>query len=116
MQFTINDRNQSALTNCLQVAADRFKENAETFRQLAASGGNPMFTPAAAEQMAVQFDRQAQEARGFVQVFSGLDGGWIELHYEQDADDDENPFHPESPEGREWQREFEAGRFAAERP
>jgi len=105
MKFTVNHHNQSALANCLQVAADRFKENADIFRKVAATGGNDMMTAGAADQMAVQFDRQALEARGFAHVFASLDHA--EILYEHDEEDDENPFHPESPEGREWQREFD---------
>lgn len=53
----------SALINICRVAAERFEEHARTFDKCAATGGNPMITPAAAKALAETFREQAKEAR-----------------------------------------------------
>jgi len=106
MKFFLNERNRHAMANCFTVAADRFKDNARTMEQVAATGGNPMLTADAAKMLAAEFASQAQQARAFSQIFDALLDP-VELVYDQDPEDDENPFHPESPEGRDWQRQFD---------
>lgn len=107
MKFTLTDKTAQALANALSVAAERFKENAAVMDQCAATGGNPMLSPNAATMLAVEFRKQAQEARGFSQVFGSLEGLNV-VTYDHDEEDDENPFDPETMEGREWSKQFKA--------
>ncbi len=67
-----NEHEEHVITNALQVAAERFDDDAKQFRNLAAylRAGNeyPMFAPGeqgavVAERTAEQFERQAKESR-----------------------------------------------------
>lgn len=70
----LQDGDLSSLRNICAVAAERFAENAKALRQMAEQPTPPkgaLFpTGAAAARLAEQFERQAQEAREFADLFS----------------------------------------------
>jgi hypothetical protein len=75
----LGDRDGFTLTHALSVAAERFDEDARTFREqkvaceaaLEAGGRVAMFTPEACEQLAKQFERQAADTRALIAVIQG---------------------------------------------
>ena len=96
-------REHSQLLNALSVAIERFEENAKTFDQVAASGGNPFFAPESAKEVAKDFRQQAACTR-MMQAFFAYMVEPFTIHAEEEEEEEaENPFHPESPEGRAWE-------------
>lgn len=78
----------ATLANICLVAMERFRENAKTMTQLAASGGNPMITVDAAKRLATQFEEQAREAQLFTYMLN--DCGPLEITFEtSDWEDDD---------------------------
>ena len=94
-------REHSQLLNALSVAIERFEENAKTFDQVAASGGNPFFAPESAKEVAKDFRQQAACTRMLQTFFADMVEPFT-IKAEEEEEEAENPFHPESPEGRAW--------------
>lgn len=93
------------LLNSLRVASERYCENARTFDDVAKAGGNGFVTADAAKALARDFRTQA----GTTTMIGNFLADMVEtLTINAETDDDEeaeNPFHPESPEGRAWEME-----------
>ena len=101
IKLQFDDADQSTLANICRVAADKFGENAKLFRAMIDTKPEPesmmQIHGEGARRMAEQFDRQAAEALEFADIFAAVD---FLPEMVMDAEEDENPFHPESPEGR----------------
>jgi hypothetical protein len=62
-KIILSSDKKSLLLNALTVAAEKFDKNAEAFREVAETGGNPMVSVKGALHLAQEFDRQAKETR-----------------------------------------------------
>lgn len=96
-------REHTQLLNALSVAVERFEENAKTFDQVAATGGNPFVGENAAKEIAKDFRQQAACTRMLQSFFADMVEPFTVKAEEEEEDEAENPFHPESPEGRAWE-------------
>lgn len=97
----IDSPEHSQLDNALRVAIDRFSENIQTLEKVAETGGNPFMSPEAARAAAEDFKRQRAKTRMLLSFVSDMVEPFT-IKAEEEEEETENPFHPESPEGRAW--------------
>lgn len=104
----VNDNELAFLQNVMMMAAEQYRAHALEFRKLIdykpEAGSMMQVHGEAAKRIAEQFDLQAATASRYCQIFGAAEPFSIEFDEEQ-VEEDENPFHPESPEGRAWERE-----------
>lgn len=95
----------STLENICMLAAEEYRKSAATFRALINHKPKPddfmQICGDNAKRMAEQFDGQAEEASRLCQMFQAAE--IVVINYDEEQVEDENPFHPESPEGRAWE-------------
>lgn len=69
----LHDRDAATLSNICRVAAERFAEHAANLRAPVSDKTEPFLNPDAANRIAEQFDRQAQEALAFASTFDNCE-------------------------------------------
>lgn len=97
----VDSREHSQLQNSLLVAIERFNENIGTLQKVADTGGNPFMSPDAARAVAEDFRKQVAATRMLLSFVTDMVEPFT-IKAEEEEEESENPFHPESPEGRAW--------------
>lgn len=112
MKKTLDLSDLHFLSSMAMLAADHYRQNAATFLKLAGRTPEPhdlmQISGDAALNMSRQFVAQAEQASYYCQLFQAVTED-IEVEFDPElVEEDENPFHSESPEGRAWQAEHAA--------